>query len=276
MLTSDNTQTTTTTCLKTFPAVPKVACIKTLVGQQLAMLQQRDPEFDGGCLAVYHGGHGEACLSDDLALGLPVAGPGVQIGTGSAGVAAGPQSLAMAASSPPGHQPRGTPCQLHVKLASPPTSPPTKRAKPQVVGLRPFELKLLRMPIEQRVSIHAVLHAVEEQIGPCKLWPQPMRKLFWSRGLNHSSSLKLAAFCMGNGLPPHLLPQWLAVRGVAFHPGDLQRDLKALQVAMCTPGSRKYFYWDLVLGEYCFMNGKPRNNITNTVKASKLGSQACG
>ena len=50
---------------------------------------------------------------------------------------------------------------------------------------------------------------------------------------------------------------------------DVVSVLKSMTLESTSKLIRAYFYFDMVLGEYCFMNGIPRNNISNTYKLSK-------
>ena len=117
------------------------------------------------------------------------------------------------------------------------------------------------------------LFAISEQIGEPKHWPRYMRPIFFMNKLNNVSALKLVTFTLGNGLAPHLLHQWVSVRKVGLDQRKFKADVASVFKSMTLESTSKliraYFYFDMVLGEYCFMNGTPRNNISNTYKLSK-------
>ena len=125
---------------------------------------------------------------------------------------------------------------------------------------------MLALPTSKRVAEYEVLWAVEDLIGSCKTWPRWVAKIFWMKKLNNADALRLVTFCLGNALPPHVLFQWLRVRGVALHWPKFHADMSAVKKSMGLDGPTKYFYWDLRTQEYCFMNGLPRNNLTMAVK----------
>ena len=132
---------------------------------------------------------------------------------------------------------------------------------------------MLKTPMCGRESEGEVVFAIEEMIGHPKTWPSWIKDIFFLRKLNRTNRLNIITFTLGNGLPPHVLHQWIAVRQVECDKAKFNVDLEAvLQSMTLDPGNKlaqKYFYFDLVLQEYCFMNGIPRNNITNTCKGQK-------
>ena len=55
---------------------------------------------------------------------------------------------------------------------------------------------------------------------------------------------------------------------------DLVEVSKSMTLNLDSKLATTYFYFDLVLQEWCFMNGIPRNNNTNTPKPPKEGKHA--
>ena len=138
-------------------------------------------------------------------------------------------------------------------------------------GLSKRDRQMLALPTHKRGKVNEVLWAIEDLIGPCSSWPDQERQFFWMKKLSDVNSLRLTTFCIGNGLPPHLLFQWLRVRGVGFdtnkcfnHLKNTRKGMEAMEV-----GPKSLFFFDLVMGEHCFMNGLPRNNLTMSVKDPK-------
>ena len=117
------------------------------------------------------------------------------------------------------------------------------------------------------------MFAISEQIGEPKHWPRYMRPIFFMKKLNNATALKLVTFTLGNGLAPHLLHQWVSVRKVGLDQRKFKADvasvLKSMTLESTSKLIRAYFYFDMVLGEYCFMNGIPRNALTGGFKAFK-------
>jgi hypothetical protein len=129
---------------------------------------------------------------------------------------------------------------------------------------------MLALPTSKRVAEYEVLWAVEDLIGSCKTWPRWVAKIFWMKKLNNADALRLVTFCLGNALPPHVLFQWLRVRGVALHWQKLHTHMRLVKDSMGLDGPTQYFYYDLRAQEYCFMNGLPRNFITKGVKGHNV------
>jgi hypothetical protein len=133
-------------------------------------------------------------------------------------------------------------------------------------GLRKRDVAMLKLPTHKRTREHEVLWAIEDLIGPCSSWPEWIRKIYWMKKLDNKNSLRLVTFGLGNGLPPHLICEWLRVRRVAVHWPKLHNHVRVVKDSMGLDGPTKCFYWDLRTQEYCFMNGLPRNNLTMAVK----------
>ena len=132
------------------------------------------------------------------------------------------------------------------------------------------DLKMLRLGVSSRHTEDEVLWAIEDLIGESQSWPEWIRGIFWMDHLRDVDSLRLVTFCMGNGLPPHLLFQWLRVRRVKHNPQKLHEHLKKVRSSMdLEPSECKFFYWDLAGQEYCLMTGHPRNALTGGVKPLK-------
>ena len=137
---------------------------------------------------------------------------------------------------------------------------------------------MLEAPVHGRKTEGEVLFAIEEMIGPSKTWPARINDIFFLRKLNRTDRLNIITFTLGNGLPPHVLHQWIAVGQVECDKAKFNVDLEAVLQSMTlnldNKPAEKYFYFDLVLQEWCFMNGIPRNNNTNTPKPPKEGKHA--
>ena len=133
---------------------------------------------------------------------------------------------------------------------------------------------MLKAPVCGQKTEGEVLFAIEEMIGHPETWPARIKDIFFLKKLNDANALRVITFTLGNGLPPHLLHQWVGVREVGFDKAKFNADVKKVLESMFTLGTggkslTKYFYFDLVLKDHCFMNGIPRNNNTNTPKRQK-------
>ena len=89
--------------------------------------------------------------------------------------------------------------------------------------------------------------------------------------MTNQDMIKLVTFCIGNGLDPKLFRDWLDGRGVRYDPYKMNCDLKNVISWTQQDDHTKcpFFYYDLIKEEWCFMNGCPRNALTNGVKPPK-------
>jgi len=129
------------------------------------------------------------------------------------------------------------------------------------------DLAMLKLPIYKRTREHEVLWAIEDLIGPCSSWPDRERQIYWMKKLNHRDALRVVTFGLGNGLPPHLIFEWLRVREVEVHWPKFHDDMQFIQKIMELEEPIDKFYYDLRTNERCLMNGLPRNAITKKVKS---------
>jgi hypothetical protein len=134
------------------------------------------------------------------------------------------------------------------------------------MALTQCEKRELASEINERVNESQVLFAITELIGPCVRWPNWVAKMFWGTKLNHGNAMRLTTFLACNGLPSHLMHQWLHVRGVKHDTKRLKAIEKDVLEAMVLSNNETlaranpslgthFFYFDLISGEYCFANG---------------------
>ena len=146
------------------------------------------------------------------------------------------------------------------------------------MALTQYQKNQLALGVHERVHESQVLFAISELIGPCVLWPNWIAKIFWAKKLNSVNAMRLTVFLLGNGLPSHVMHQWLRVRGITHDAKKLQAMEGAVRGAMMRSddevaraeqkGRTQFFYFDLVRKEYCFANGSPRNNIGGIASTS--------
>ena len=107
---------------------------------------------------------------------------------------------------------------------------------------------------ERDTELIEVLFAAEEMIGKPSTWPPYLTKLWFKKHLDHWDMLKLFNFVLHNGLPLHILYQWLKVRAVQFDGSDAVKILKSWHNGPRDGG----FTYDLVENCYCYLNGQRR------------------
>ena len=119
--------------------------------------------------------------------------------------------------------------------------------------LRVEAVYFLRAGVWERETEFEVLFAAEEMIGKPSTWPPYLTKLWFKMHLDHWDMLKWFNFVLYNGLPPHILYQWLKVRAAQFDGWDAVKILKSWH-----NGPRdKGFTYDLMEG-WCHLNGERR------------------
>ena len=132
---------------------------------------------------------------------------------------------------------------------------------------------MLKAPVCGRKTEGEMLFAISEMIGCPETWPAKIMGIFFLKKLSNANALRVITFTLGNGLPPHVLHQWMGVRQVEFDKAKFNADLvevsKSMTLNLDSKLATKHFYFDLVLKEYCFMNGIPRNALTGGLKALK-------
>ena len=126
-----------------------------------------------------------------------------------------------------------------------------KREAQRVVGM-------LKAPILERTTEEEVLFALSDLIGSPKIWKKYLFDIFLSQHWSNDAIWKIVCFLAYNGCPQHLMWQWVRVRGVVCNERLLHYYWdKTLH------GTDQYksahFTWDLIVDDYCYLNGEPRN-----------------
>ena len=115
------------------------------------------------------------------------------------------------------------------------------------------ERHFLGQGIWERQTEFEVLFAAEEMLGKPSTWPPHLTKLWFKKHLDHWDMLKWFNFVLHNGLPLHILHQWLKVRAVQFDGPDAVKILKSWHNGPRDEG----FTYDLIEG-WCHLNGERR------------------
>ena len=119
--------------------------------------------------------------------------------------------------------------------------------------LQEEERWFLKRGVWERQTEAEVLFAVEEVLGKPSSWPSYQSKLFFKKHLGHCDMLKLFNFLLYNGMPLHIMCQWLKVRAVQF---DGPRAVVILKSWFKGTYAHSHFTCDLIEGCYCFLEGQ--------------------
>ena len=108
-----------------------------------------------------------------------------------------------------------------------------------------------------------VLATVEDMIGDVIKWPIQMRRIFlFNSTWNNVDRVKMATFLIGNGCPLYLIENWIHARNLIPNHSDLHKMIDLLTQLSTFDKNKKfvrtYFYRDMELDRYCWMDGTPR------------------
>ena len=96
---------------------------------------------------------------------------------------------------------------------------------------------MLKAPVCGRKTEGEVLFAIEEMIGHPKTWKRYLSDIFWSNHWGNDELMKIVSFLAYNGLPFHLVEQWVAVRGVACEQRKLGINWENTMQGKCKRGA---------------------------------------
>ena len=126
---------------------------------------------------------------------------------------------------------------------------------------------MLKVPICERGTEEEIMFAISDVIGHPKTWKQYLADIFWSQHWGNDGLMKIVCFLAYNGLPYHLMQQWVAVRGVACEQRKLGINWENTMQGKCKRGA---FTWDLIAKDYCLLDtGEP-----TTIPESKRSKQS--
>ena len=111
------------------------------------------------------------------------------------------------------------------------------------------------------------MFAISDAIGHPNTWKRYLADIFWSRHWDNVGLMKIVCFLAYNGLPYHLMQQWVAVRGVACEQRKLGINWENTMQGKCKRGA---FTWDLIAKDWCLLDtGEP-----TTIPESKCSKQS--
>ena len=101
---------------------------------------------------------------------------------------------------------------------------------------------------------------IQEIIGPATHWPHLIRRLFWTRNLNHFQRLLVCSFVFVNGLNPVVFDEWMILL-------RLCRDQAAVvhirSLFRLFEGGRFYrmYSYNVLQGHYEYLDGTIRQYV---------------
>ena len=142
-----------------------------------------------------------------------------------------------------------------------------KRKMSEAISDKRQTQAMLQAAITDRKTEGEVLFAISEIISHPDAWPKYLADILWSRHWDNQKLMNIVCFLAYNGLPYHLMQQWVAVRGVACESRKLGINWENTMQGKWKRGA---FTWDLIAKDYCLLsNGEP-----TTIPESKRSKQS--
>ncbi len=109
-------------------------------------------------------------------------------------------------------------------------------------------------------EIHSLWSDIQEIIGPARRWPFQIRRLFWTRNLDHFQRILVCTFCFVNGLNPVVFKEWASLM-------HLRRDRAAeshiAALFNLFEGGNYYrlYSYNVTMNQYEYLDGTPRRYV---------------
>lgn len=99
---------------------------------------------------------------------------------------------------------------------------------------------------------------IVDVIGDAKKWPHLLRRLFWTKNLNHFQRILVCTFCYVNGLNPVMFEEWAELMGLCRDRAAVQH-IKSL-FNIFESGEKRYnlYTYNITQGRYEYLDGTPR------------------
>lgn len=110
-------------------------------------------------------------------------------------------------------------------------------------------------------SEFALWHDIQEIVGSASLWPQFVRKLFWTPNLRHFQRVLLATFVFVNGLEASLFLNWVAVKHLAGSRKAVEHLEYLLRVFEDNPNKYKLYAYNVAMNNYQYLDGTTRRYL---------------
>ena len=116
-------------------------------------------------------------------------------------------------------------------------------------------------------KIYELWTDIQDLIGAVNLWPLNIRRLFWTKGVQHADRLILAAFVYFNGLNPEVFMEWAEFFGLC---GDAEARREFLGVFKKFSEETGYNLYAYVVARnrYDYLDGTVQRYISSLVKFS--------
>ena len=120
---------------------------------------------------------------------------------------------------------------------------------------------IVKMEVPRNRQIFVMWEDIQDIIGPAREWPYRIRRLFWTRNLNHFQRILVCSFCWVNGLNPLVLMEWMELMN-QLRDGAAVRHVRAL-FRIFEERHRNYnlYAYNVSQGYYQYIDGRIRHYV---------------
>lgn len=104
---------------------------------------------------------------------------------------------------------------------------------------------------------------IQDIIGTSSLWPEHIRRLFWTRDISNVQRLLICAFCYVNGLNPQVFLQWATLLHL-FRDNGARNHAIYLFAAFHQNRYRYLYGYNITNNRYEYLDGSVRVYIHKT------------
>jgi len=106
---------------------------------------------------------------------------------------------------------------------------------------------------------------IQDQIGDATQWPHTIRRLFWTRNINHWERILLCTFCWVNGLNPVVFEEWWRLIGLCR---DRAAENHMAALFRLFEGGRNYtlYAFNMAMNRYEYLDGRPRRYVHRSMR----------
>lgn len=111
--------------------------------------------------------------------------------------------------------------------------------------------------MERRLDLFHVING--DAFFPLQVWPQDMKRIFWSKPHSDLDTFKIMLFAVGNGCSPCLISEWILL-AISWAPDKAEKRARQIDYILANVDGKanKWFYYDLDYRKWLLLNGFPR------------------
>lgn len=113
--------------------------------------------------------------------------------------------------------------------------------------------------MERRLDLFRVING--DAFFPLQVWPQDMKRIFWSKPHSDLDTFKIMLFAVGNGCSPCLISEWILL-AQSWAPDKAEKRARQIDYILANVDGKanKWFYYDLDYRKWLLLNGLPRRS----------------